>query len=398
MELKEKQVLETLQHLGKVKSFELLPIIPSPKIWEYRNKIELSFGYEKMWVEKDDENRIYHDENPCLGFHASEKWEEIVPLDTCNLFTSKISKILKIFNDVLKEGKFTVYNPKTHKGLFRQLVVRRTEETDDLMVNLVINSINMNHNPKRGSHNNGNIQDKKLKFSAQFGNIIKDLSNIEGMQSILITESDSLSDALNRPKAILMWGTDCIYEKIDSLKFKISPFSFFQTNTKAAEKLYEKVSEFADLQGREKVLDLYCGTGAIGLCLAQNAQHVYGFDIDPEAINDAKENARLNNVANVEFICGAIEKELRTLGALIKDCRIEQVIVDPPRAGMHKNVVSALTTARIKKIVYVSCNPATLARDVEKFTKSGYELVKVQPVDMFPHTAHVETVSELLKK
>jgi len=395
LELKQKQVQETLQHLGKVRKFELLPIIPSPKIWEYRNKVELSFGFEKMWVEHKEDTRIYHDENPSIGFHASEKWEQIIPLKKCDLFSQKLEKILNIFTKAIESKKYTVYNPKTHQGLLRQLVVRRAEHTDNILINLVINNVKKS---KKTKYYKNNLSQTKLHYTNEFGSIIQDLSKIEGMQSILITESDSLSDALHNPKATLMWGDGFIYEKLSHVNFKISPFSFFQTNTLSAEKLYEKIANFAHLTGREKIIDLYCGTGAIGIYLAQKCKYVYGIEINESAIADAKENAKLNNINNIEFISGAVEKELRTLKAIIKDCRIDQIIIDPPRAGMHKHVVNALGESGIQKIIYVSCNPATLARDVEKLTKSGYMLTKVQPVDMFPHTAHVETVAELIKR
>ncbi len=392
LELKQKQVYETLQHLGKVKKFDLLPIIPSPKIWEYRNKIEMSFGYGNMWVEKQDEKITYHDDDPCLGFHASEKWEQIVKIKRCYLFNSKIEQVLDIFNTAIEKSLFNVYNPKTHKGFLRQLIVRSTNETEELLINIVVNPIDKNYS-KRTSHEN-----KKLLYATKFGNVLKELVKIAGVQGILVTESSNLNDSLNNPTAELIWGKDCIYEKLGYLKFKISPFSFFQTNTEGAGKLYHKILEFVDLKPKKRILDLYCGTGAIGLYLAKKASYIYGFDINPYAISDAKENAKLNDIGNIEFICGAIEKELRTLNSIIKDCRISDIVVDPPRAGMHKNVITAIAKSDIKKIIYVSCNPATLARDIEKLTFYGFVLERVQPVDMFPHTAHVETVAELVRK
>lgn len=398
LEFKQQQVEETIKHVGRIRDFDMLPIIPSPKTLDYRNKIELSFGYVNMWYEKkEDGSIVYHDENPSIGFHKSGKWEEITSFDYCYLMTKRTRKLIPLIQKLIKESSYPVYNPKNHQGYWRQLVIREGKNTDELLINFVVKGLGN----KPFSHNNKKketISDKEEKvFRKELDIILKELQQITGIQGIMLTKNDGVADAVTNPCIKCIWGRDFIYDKINNLRFKISPYSFFQTNTLGAEKLYEAIKDIADLNGRDRVIDLYCGTGGISQFLADKAEHIYGFDISEHAINDARENTKANNIGNVEYIQAAIENELNTIRSIIKDCRIDTVIIDPPRAGMHKRVIKTLTELRVPKIIYVSCNPATLARDMDVLCRhGGYKVGRIQPVDMFPHTAHIETIAELL--
>lgn len=380
LELKEHAVRELLEIQGGLEKFTFIPIMPSPEIWEYRNKMEFSFGYEKMEVEEKDGKRVYNDINPGIGMHRRGKWETIVPLEECHLISNDLFAIVQVFKKLLRDyPKLKVYNPKTHQGFWRQLILREGKNTNEVMVNIVVSD-----------------KDFLLKGKGQriLNEIIVTLQKKKKVKSILLTENKGMSDFTGNLKADLLWGAPHIYDKIGDYTFKISPFSFFQTNTKGAEKLYQVISDFSELSGSENVLDLYCGTGTIGIYMASRAKWVYGVEMNKDAVADAQENAKYNHFPNTTFFAGMMEKTLHRFISRIES--LDVVVVDPPRAGIHKKALETIIKSQPKKLIYVSCNPVTMLRDLKELDKQGYKLQKIQCIDMFPHTSHVETVALLL--
>lgn len=379
LEMKEQAVRELLETQGGLSGFTFMPIMPSPEIWQYRNKMEFSFGYESMEVEvKDNGKRIYHDNNPSIGMHRKEQWQTIVPLDECHLVSSELFSILLLFKKFVRDSKLPVYNPKTHRGFWRQLILREGKRTDQIMVHLVVTD---KEHLLRG-------KGQKL-----LNEIIMGLQKKRKVKSVLLSENKGVSDYSGNLKHEVIWGEPCIHDKIGEFTFKISPCSFFQTNTAGAEKLYQVVADFAELTGKETVLDLYCGTGTIGLFLASRAKWVYGVEANKSAVRDATDNAKLNHFPNTTFFCGMIEKTLYRYISRIES--LDVVVIDPPRAGMHKKALDTIMSAKAKRIVYISCNPVTMTRDIKQLVTQGYKLDKVQTLDMFPHTTHIETVALL---
>ncbi|RLB86642.1 MAG: 23S rRNA (uracil(1939)-C(5))-methyltransferase RlmD, partial [Deltaproteobacteria bacterium] len=271
----------------------------------------------------------------------------------------------------IKESGLLAYNLRSHEGFWRFLMLRHSVAHDQWMVNIV-------------------TRDKNPEVVSALGKQLAEKH--PNIHSILNNITDSLSGVAKEKEEILIHGEDFITEKLGEFRFKISANSFFQTNTRACKKLYAKVAEYADLKGDETVLDLYSGTGTIPIWLSRDAKQVYGIEIVTSAVIDAKKNARLNGIENCEFYEGDIKDVLPKLTQVP-----DVVIIDPPRVGMHKDVVSQVLAIHAPKIVYVSCNPATLARDLEMLS-TRYEVVEITPVDMFPHTYHIESVALLKRK
>jgi len=388
---KEQLVKETLEHVTPVdekvrKSLpgRVLSIIPSPQVFYYRNKLELSFGYGSMRSEEQEDpseigktKRIYFDESPSIGFHQPGQWSTILPLDECHLYDEQIGALLADVKKFMQQTNLPVYNPKTHKGMLRNLLLRRGVHTGDQMLCFI-------------------VQARKKQLEPLFQHFVRFGQN-PNVTSLLVVEHFGLNDKVENPKIHVLKGEPFIRERLFDLTFELSPFSFFQTNTLATEKLYQAIAQVADLGGRETVLDCYCGIGTIGQYLARFAEKVVGVESEQSAIEDALKSAGKNKIGNISFYRGAAEqvltKQLKPGGKYKFDC----IILDPPRAGLHSKVIESVLGHKPEKIVYVSCNTSTFARDLGEFLKGGYELRMVQPVDLFPHTAHVETVALLQK-
>lgn len=386
---KETIVKETLEHVTPVdekirKSLpgRVLSIIPSPNIFYYRNKLELSFGYESMRAQEQPETepgktkRIYFDENPSIGFHRPGQWSTIFPIEECHLYDEQISAFLQEVRRFMQSTNLPVYNPKTHKGILRSLLLRRGINTGEQMVCFL-------------------VQAKKKQLEPLFQHFVRFGQN-PNVTSLLVVEHFGMNDkAADSPVIHTLKGDPFIRERLFDLTFELSPFSFFQTNTLATEKLYQAIAKVADLRGRETVLDCYCGIGTIGQYLARHAMKVVGVDSSASAIEDALKSAGQNKIGNISFYRASAEHvlmhQLKPGGKYAFDC----IILDPPRAGLHAKVIESVLGHKPEKIVYVSCNTSTFARDLAEFLKGGYELRMVQPVDLFPHTAHVETVALL---
>jgi len=385
---KEELVKETLEHVTPVDEKvrknlpgRVLSIIPSPQVFNYRNKLELSFGYGEMRsAEQDDpltgaKKRIYFDESPGIGFHQPGQWSTVLPIEECHLYDEQIGSLLNDVRRFMQQTNLPVYNPKTHKGMLRNLLLRRGIHTEEQMVCFI-------------------VQARKKQLEPLFQQFMRFGQN-PNVTSLLVVEHFGLNDKVDHPTIHALKGEPFIRERLFDLTFELSPFSFFQTNTLATEKLYQAIAQVCDLRGRETVLDCYCGIGTIGQYLARFAEKVVGVESEQSAIEDALKSAGKNKIGNISFYKGAAEqvltKQLAPGGKYTFDC----VVLDPPRAGLHPKVIASVLGHKPEKIVYVSCNTSTFARDLAEFLKGGYELRMVQPVDLFPHTAHVETVALL---
>ncbi len=382
---KEDIIRETLEHLTpgdeavrKQLPGRVLKIIPSPQVFHYRNKLEMSFGFASMRSEEKNGKKIYFDENPTIGFHQPDQWSTVLPIVECHLYDEQIGSLLADVRRFMQDTRLPVYNPKTHKGLLRTLLLRRGVHTGQYMIAFVVNA-------------------KKKELEPLFQYFMR-FGGRPGLASLLVIENTTQNDKPEQPVIHTLIGKPYITERLFDLEFEISPFSFFQTNTLGAEKLYQAISVAADLNMRDTVLDAYCGMGTIGQYLSRFCQKVVGIESHPSAIEDALKSSGKNRIGNISFYKGRAEQILADQVKAGGKYHFDVVVVDPPRAGLHPAATAALIAHDPKKIVYVSCNTATFARDLGEFLKAGYELRTVQPVDMFPHTAHIETVSVLQKK
>ncbi len=386
LEYKEQIVRETLEHLTPVdadvrKSLagRVLKIVPSPQVFHYRNKMEFSFGYTEMRSEERGGRRIYFDENPTVGFHRPGEWSTVLPISECHLYDEQVSSLLADVRRFMEQTRLPVYNPKTQKGMLRSLLLRRGLHTGEQMICFL-------------------VQARKKELEPLFQSFLRAFSGRSHVASLLVVEHMGMNDKPDFPKIHTLYGKTTITERLFDLSFEISPFSFFQTNTFGAEKLYRAIAEAADLTQRDTLLDLYCGMGTIGQYLARFCQKVVGVESHPSAVDDALKSAGHNKIGNISFYKGKAEQVLAQQLKPGGKYAFNVIVVDPPRAGLHPKARDAVIEHKAEKIVYVSCNTATFARDLGEFLKKGYELRTVQPVDLFPHTAHIETVALLQRK
>lgn len=338
----------------------------------YRNKAQYPFGLTK-------------NKEPIVGIFA-QRTHDIISMEGCKI-QHPISEILaKIVLKLAKDEKIRIYNEKTGKGLLRHIVVKIGFSTKQVMCILVINGEKLPQEQK--------IVEKLLQEFAK--NATLSGLNEYQLTTIIINKNTKNTNVILGNRNVTLYGNGYIYDKLGEYTFKISPLSFYQTNPVQTEVLYRKAIENADLQGQETLLDLYCGIGTIGIFASQKAKKVYGIEIVEQAIEDAKENAKLNKVDNIEFLCGDVET---TLEQVLEKSGIPDVIfVDPPRRGLDVNTVYNILRIKLSKLIYISCNPATMVRDLKMLEKI-YKIEKIQPVDMFPFTSHVECVAVLkLKK
>ncbi|MBI3816062.1 23S rRNA (uracil(1939)-C(5))-methyltransferase RlmD [Candidatus Peregrinibacteria bacterium] len=386
IEYKEEIVRETLLHVTPIEEADrkklpgrVLKIIPSPQVFHYRNKMEFSFGFSSMRSEERGGRRIYFDEEPTIGFHQPGQWATVLPITECHLYDEQVDMLLSSVRRFMQERKLTVYNPKTQKGMLRTLLLRRGVHTGEQMICFL-------------------LQARKKDLEPLFQEFLRAFSGRPNLASLLIVEHLGLHDRPEFPKVHCLTGKTTIAERLFDLTFEISPFSFFQTNTLAAEKLYRAIADAADLSQRDTLLDAYCGMGTIGQYLARFCQKVVGVESHPSAIEDALKSAGKNKIGNISFYKGRAEQVLREQLKPGGKYVFSTAVVDPPRAGLHPRARDAILAHAPAKIVYVSCNTATFARDLGEFLTAGYELRTVQPVDLFPHTAHIETVALLQRK
>lgn len=335
----------------------------SPVVNGYRNKMEYTFGDEVK------------DGPLALGMHMKGRFYEVVNVNACNIVDTDFTSIRETSRGYF-EGKGTPhFNKRAHKGVLRHLVIRKSISTGEILINIVTTS--QEEWDREG-----------------FVKTLLDINNLNGkIVGILNSINDGLGDIVKADKLDILYGKDYIIEEILGLKFKISPFSFFQTNTLGAEKLYSIVREFAGDIDDKVVFDLYSGTGTIAQIMAPVAKKVVGIEIIEEAVEMAKENARLNNLNNVEFIAGDVLQAVDNLNE-----RPDLIVIDPPRDGIHPKAINKIIDFNPETFVYVSCNPITLVRDLKIFKERGYEIKRAKLMDMFPRTPHVETVVLMSRK
>ena len=359
LNLKAKQVKALLDPVAG--EYKFLGILGSPKALEYRNKMEFSFGDEVKGGEL------------ALGLHKRGSFYDIVDVRNCTLVHPDFRKILACVLDYCREQGFTYYHKMRHVGFLRHLLVRRAEKTGEILVNLVTTSqLDVSMEP---------LKDKLLALP------------LEGMfAGILHSINDGLADVVRSEKTEVLYGQEFFYEEILGLRFKISTYSFFQTNSLGAEVLYSQAREFIGEGNRKVVFDLYSGTGTIAQLMAPAAEKVIGVEIIEEAVEAARENAADNGLTNCEFIAGDVLKVLDTI-----EEKPEYIILDPPRDGIHPKALQKIIAYGVERMVYISCKPTSLARDLEALTAGGYKVDKVVCVDMFPQTANVETIALLSK-
>lgn len=367
---KTRQVSDLIHRVGGFQDFEIPQALPSPQAFHYRNKMEFTFSDSPWRDHPDDEPKPLG-----LGQHIPGRYDKIVHLDICYLQKAVMNDIMNFVFDHAKQRGWQAYNTRTHEGWARNLVLRYGEHTDEIMVNIVTRS-----------YDEVEILPLRDQLVQAFPQITTVVNNITTRRAgVSVGEEE-----------IVLFGPGVIRDRLGEYEFEISANSFFQTNTRQAEQLYAETLRVADIQARDIVYDLYCGTGTISLFLAKKAKKVYGFELVEDAVKNAQKNADDQGVTNVEFIQGDLKD---VLSQKLTEIEVADVIVvDPPRAGLHQNVVDDILNVAPEKLVYVSCNPSTLARDLKLFCEDKYELLSVQPVDMFPHTAHIESVAHLVLK
>ncbi len=371
---KQRQVEEIFSHNASLSDFPIEVILPSEKTFYYRNKMEFSFS-DKRWLTKDEINKQTKiSKDFALGLHVPKVYDKILDINECFLQSEASNDILNFTRTFFLERKLSIYNTKVHTGYLRNLVIRQSQNTDDFMLNLVTSEPN---------------EMLMKEYSSSI------LNNFPRVTTLVNNINEKKSAIAVGDYEIVYHGSGFIYDKIGDYKFRISANSFFQTNTLQAEKLYGLALQFAELTGDEVVYDLYSGAGTIAIYISKCAREIYGFESVESSIFDAKENLQINDIENVKFIQADLYKSL--LPMLSEIPKPDVIILDPPRSGMHKNTVADVVKLSPQKIVYVSCNPATQARDIKMMADEGYKLVKIRPVDMFPHTFHIENVALLHK-
>jgi 23S rRNA (uracil1939-C5)-methyltransferase len=371
---KRQQVEDNLKRIGKVELPEVPPVLGSDETKWYRNKLEYTFSSIRFIPHDQfvkEEKRL---EINGSGFHARGMFDKVVEIENCWLQAEPTNAIRKALTDFARENDYSFYDFKVHTGFMRSVLLRICT-TGEVMVNVVLG------------------EDDETKRNLLLNHLLKEVPVIT---SLLYTINTKWNDSLHDLTPVVVTGKGYVTEQLEDLFFKIGPKSFFQTNTKQAEKLYSVARDFAELTGKETVYDLYCGTGSIGIFISKMARKIIGVEMIDEAIADAKENAALNNIQHAEFFAGDVTK-ICDETFFATHGKPDVIITDPPRAGMHEKLVKKILEIGAPTVVYVSCNPATQARDL-RLLDEKYKVTKVQPVDMFPHTHHIENVVQLKLK
>lgn len=367
LEYKAREVYNNLKRIGKVELPEQMPILASARNQKYRNKLEFTFS-NKRWLTAEQMKSGEGMGQPGLGFHIPGLFDKVVDIDECHLQLDPSDDIRKWVRNYAIEHNLEFFDLRAQQGFLRTLTIR-TASTGDLMVLFSL------------------FQDNEEQRNAMFTELLEKFPQIT---SLLYVINPKANDTIGDLDVVTFAGNDYIMEEMEGIKFKVGPKSFYQTNSEQAYELYKVARSFADLKGDEVVYDLYTGTGTIANFVASHCQKVIGIEYVPEAIEDAKVNSAINNIQNTEFFAGDM-KDVLSIDFIAQHGVPDVMIVDPPRAGMHEDVVNTILAASPKRIVYVSCNSATQARDINMLD-ADYKVTKMQPVDMFPHTHHVESV------
>lgn len=359
LRVKRQLVVDNLQRIGKLQDVVAHPTLGMSDPWRYRNKVQVPIGEE---------------EGGLIGGFYAQGSHDIIDMKECLIQHEEGDRVVETVKRLGRELGITAYHEESHTGLLRHVVVKVGFRTAEVMLVLVTNGVNIPHEDEW---------------------IARIRSEIPGVASICQNVNEGRTNVIFGDRTLVLWGREVIYDYIGDIKFAISPRSFFQVNPVQTEVLYGKALEYAALTGRETVIDAYCGIGTISLFLAQRARRVYGVEIVPEAIEDARLNAELNGIANVDFSVGRAEEVLPAWQRA--GVTPDVVVVDPPRKGCDGALLVTLLELKPGRIVYVSCNPSTLARDLRVLEDGGYRTVEVQPVDMFPHTTHIENVALIVR-
>ena len=367
---KTQHVEEALGHIAGIEGVTVHPALPSPKVFHYRNKMEFSCS-DRRWLMPHELNDESIEAGFGIGLHVPGTFSKVIDIDFCHIQAEAGNPILEFMRNAIKESDLPVYGLKSHEGFWRFVMLRHSVADDCWMVNIITKE-----------RNDGVLKPLAEALMAKFPEVSCVVNNVTARKAgIAFGEYE-----------VHLAGDTHISDCLGPYRFKISANSFFQTNTRGAEALYGKVAEYANLSGDETVLDLYSGTGTIPIWLSSHAKEILGIEIVESAVKDAKLNCEANGITNCKFLLGDMKDVLPTIETIP-----DVMIIDPPRAGMHKDVVARILEVMPERIVYVSCNPATMARDLEMM-KDAYQVEEVQPVDMFPHTFHIEAVARLTRK
>ena len=367
---KRQQVEDNLKRIGKIELPEIPAVLGADETKWYRNKLEYTFS-SKRFIPVNEFVKDGTNDLNAAGFHAKGLFDKVVEIERCWLQAEPTNVIRKTIADFARKNNFSFYDQKLHTGFLRTVLLRICE-TGEVMVNVVM------------------AEDDEVKRNSLLEHLLK---TVPGITTLLYTINKKWNDSLYDLDPVIVTGKGYAIEKLEDLQFKIGPKSFFQTNTKQAEKLYKVARDHAELTGKEIVYDLYCGTGSIGLFVSKLAKKIIGVEMIEAAIADAKENAALNDIRHTEFFAGDVVK-ICDDAFFAAHGKPDVIITDPPRAGMHEKLVKKILEIGAPTVVYVSCNPATQARDL-RLLDEKYVVTKVQPVDMFPHTHHIENVAQL---
>lgn len=374
---KQKQVTDNLTRIGKIELPEITPILGSEKIRFYRNKLEYTFSNKRWLTYEEVKQDVKYDQMNAVGFHIPGAFDKVLAIEKCWLQDDISNRIRNAVRDYAYTHNYTFYNIRGREGMLRTLIIR-TSSTGELMVILACQI----------------IEEEEMVLFKQLLQHIAD--TFPEITSLMYVVNNKGNDTITDLDILVFKGNDHIFEEMEGLRFKIGPKSFYQTNSEQAYNLYKITRQFAGLTGNELVYDLYTGTGTIANFVARQARQVIGIEYVPEAIADAKINAEINGIGNALFFAGDM-KDMLTQEFINQYGRPDVIITDPPRAGMHQDVIDVILFAEPKRIVYVSCNPATQARDLALLDEK-YKVTAVQSVDMFPHTHHVENVVLLEKR
>lgn len=374
---KQKQVTDNLVRIGKIELPEISPILGSAKTDFYRNKLEFTFSNKRWLTEEEVKADVKYDQMNAVGFHIPGAFDKVLAIEKCWLQDDISNQIRNAIRDYAYEHNYSFFNLRSQEGMLRNLMVR-TSSIGELMVLLQCKI----------------VEESEMELMKQLLAFVGE--QFPQITSLLYVVNNKCNDTINDLDVIVFKGNDHIFEEMEGLRFKIGPKSFYQTNSEQAYNLYKITRDFAGLTGNELVYDLYTGTGTIANFVSRQAKEVIGIEYVPEAIEDAKVNSEINGIGNTLFYAGDM-KDILTQEFINEHGRPDVIITDPPRAGMHNDVIDTILFAEPKRIVYVSCNPATQARDLS-LLDAKYKVMAVQPVDMFPHTHHVENVVLLEKR
>ena len=374
---KQQQVMSNLQRIGKIPLPECSPILGSKETKFYRNKLEFTFSNKRWLTNEEVQSDASFTQMNGLGFHIPTAFDKVLDIDECFLQCELTNKLRNTIRQYALDHNYPFINLRTQEGMLRNLIIR-TSTTGELMV-ILISRISNNDEMKRF-----------MELLQYVGDTFPEIT------SLLYVVNNKCNDTITDLDVITFKGNDHIFEEMEGLRFKIGPKSFYQTNSRQAYELYKVARNFAELTGKELVYDLYTGTGTIANFVARQAERVIGIEYVPEAIEDAKVNSDINDIRNTLFYAGDM-KDILTEAFVKKHGKADVIITDQPRAGMHEDVVNVILNAEPQRIVYVSCNPATQARDLQ-LLDAKYRVTAIQPVDMFPQTHHVENVVQLKLK